>query len=86
MQAARVVGTATSTVRHASMRGWKLLVVQPMQVDGITPDGHPLVAVDAVNAGPGDLVMITSDGKSTSELLKYDRTPVRWTVIGIVDE
>ncbi|PQO42174.1 EutN/CcmL family microcompartment protein [Blastopirellula marina] len=86
MNTARVVGTATSTVRHVSMRSWKLLVVQPMQVDGVTPDGFPLIAVDAVNAGPGDLVMITSDGKSTSELLKYPRTPVRWTVIGIVDE
>ena len=86
MNTARVVGTATSTVRHVSMRSWKLLVVQPMQVDNVTPDGHPLIAVDAVNAGPGDLVMITSDGKSTSELLKYPRTPVRWTVIGIIDE
>jgi len=86
MQAARVVGTATSTMRHVSMQGWKLLVVQPLQRDGNSPDGHPLLAVDAVNAGPGELVMITSDGKSTSQLLNYPRTPVRWTVIGIVDE
>lgn len=86
MQTARVVGTATSTVRHASMQGWKLLIVQPMKVDHSTPDGFPLVAVDAVNAGPGELVLITSDGKSTAELMKYARTPVRWTVVGIVDE
>jgi len=86
MQSALVVGTATSTVRHISMQGWKLLVVQPLTADGLKPDGHPLLAVDAVNAGPGETVLITSDGKSTRELLQYPKTPVRWTVIGIIDQ
>ena len=86
MQAARVVGTATSTVRHVSMQGWKLLVVQPMQVDGTTPDGYPQIAVDGVGAGTGETVMITSDGHSARTMLDTDITPVRWTVIGIKDE
>lgn len=86
MQTALVVGTATSTVRHVSMQGWKLLIVQPQMTDGVTPDGHPLLAVDAVGAGPGEKVLITSDGESTRELLNYPKTPVRWTVIGIQDE
>ncbi|TWT29999.1 EutN/CcmL family microcompartment protein [Blastopirellula retiformator] len=86
MNLAKVVGTATSTVKHPSMQGWKLLVVQPQMADGETPDGYPLLAVDAVGAGPGETVMITSDGQATRELLGFPKTPVRWTVIGIADE
>lgn len=81
----RVVGTATSTVKHDSMRGWKLLVVQPLLADAKSPDGFPVLAVDAFGAGVNDDVIISSDGKATRELLAVDATPVRWSVIGIVD-
>ncbi len=86
MLTGRVVGTATSTVRHPSMQGWKLLVVQAYGPDGKTPDGDPMLAVDSLGAGTGELVMISSDGKATRELVRCDATPVRWSVIGIVDE
>ena len=81
----RVVGTATATVRHASMRGWKLLVVQPLSADGSTPDGDPALVVDSLGAGTGDLVIISSDGKGSRELLKADNAPVRWSILGIRD-
>lgn len=80
----RVLGNATSTVKHPTMQGWKLLVVQPLAADG-SPDGDPLVAVDSLGAGAEEIVMITSDGKSTSELMGADNTPVRWAVIGLAD-
>ena len=86
MQLAFVVGTATSTIKHATMRGQKLLVVQPLMADGKAADGDPQVAVDAVGAGKGQRVMITSDGKYMREILKTEATPVRWSVIGISDE
>lgn len=85
MQSGLVVGTATATVKHASMEGWKLLIVQPLGPDGRTPDGDPILAVDALGAGTGDTVVITSDGKGTRELLKSNNTPVRWAVMGIPD-
>ncbi|OHB75622.1 MAG: ethanolamine utilization protein EutN [Planctomycetes bacterium RBG_16_64_10] len=81
----RVIGTATSTVRHASMAGWRLLVVQPLMADDSTPDGDPLLAVDSLGAGRGATVMISSDGRFTREQLGSDLTPVRWSVIGIRD-
>ena len=80
-----VIGTATATVRHASMRGWRLLVVQPLLADGRTPDGDPVLAVDALGAGVGGTVILSSDGRGTRELLQSDTTPVRWSVIGIPD-
>ncbi|MDI9446159.1 MAG: EutN/CcmL family microcompartment protein [Planctomycetota bacterium] len=85
MLAARVIGYATATVKHPSMAGWKLLVVQPLAADGRSPDGDPVLAVDSLSAGARDMVLITSDGKATRELLGSDNTPVRWSVIGIKD-
>lgn len=86
MQLARVVGTATSTVKHPTLSGWKLLVVQVLQADGRTPDGEPVLSIDHLGAGVGELVVITSDGRGTRELTKSNNTPVRWSVMGIADE
>jgi ethanolamine utilization protein EutN len=85
MQVGNVIGTATSTVKHASLAGQKLLVVQLLAADGASPDGEPVLAVDALGAGKGSKVIVTSDGKATREFLKSDTTPVRWSVIGIQD-
>jgi ethanolamine utilization protein EutN len=85
MQLAKVIGTATATIKHPTLVGTKLLLVQPALADGVTPDGDPLLAVDGVGAGIGETVMITSDGRGARELLKADATPVRWTTIGIKD-
>ena len=81
----RVVGTATATTKHASMEGWKLLVVQPVMADDRTPDGEPLLAVDSLGAGRGATVILSSDGRFTREMVGDDLTPVRWSVIGICD-
>ncbi|RIK73647.1 MAG: ethanolamine utilization protein EutN [Planctomycetota bacterium] len=85
MQVGKVIGTATATVKHRSMEGWKLLVVQPYMIDGQTPDGDPQLAVDSLGAGKGERVILSSDGRGTRELLGDDTTPVRWSVIGIED-
>ena len=84
MQLALVIGRATSTVKHRSMAGQKLLIVQPQLVNG-KADGAPLLAIDGIGAGIGETVMITSDGRYARELLKTEATPVRWSVIGIED-
>ena len=80
-----VIGNATSTVKHPSMKGCKLLIVQPLASDGRTPDGDPVLAVDMLGAGAGQHVVISSDGRSTRELIGHKNTPVRWSVVGIPD-
>ena len=86
MQVGTVVGTTNSTVKHPSLQGWKMLVVQFYGADECSPDGHPVIAVDTLGAGTGDRVILTSDGKATRTLLGSETTPVRWNVIGIQDE
>ena len=85
MQLGTVIGTARATVKHPSLAGWKLLVVQFYGADGRTPDGDPVLAVDALGAGAGEHVILSSDGKGTRALLGSDTTPVRWSVVGIQD-
>jgi microcompartment protein CcmK/EutM len=85
MQLGLVIGSVTATLKHESVRGWKLMIVQPQMADGRTPDGDPLLAVDGVGAGVGEVVMITSDGRGARELMRTDATPVRWTIVGIQD-
>lgn len=85
MLLAKAIGTATATVKHSSMEGWKLLIAQPLMADGVTPDGDPLLAVDGSGARSGDMVILSSDGRGTRELLQADNSPVRWMVMGIQD-
>lgn len=86
MQIATVLGTVTATVKHASLSRTKLLVVQPLMSDRTRPDGDPQLAIDTVSAGPGDLVMITSDGRLLRDVLDCDATPARYSVVALVDD
>lgn len=85
MQLARIIGTVTATVKHASLAGTRLLVVQPLLADRVSADGDPQLAIDTVAAGTGDLVVITSDGRLLRERLASDTTPARWSTIALVD-
>ena len=86
MQIAIVLGNATSTVKHKSLGNLKLLVCQPMAADRRSRDGVPVIVVDHLGAGPGEWVMITSDGGAVRELYGLEHSPIRWTVLGLLDE
>jgi ethanolamine utilization protein EutN len=84
MQLGRVVGHAVSTLKHASMKGWRLLVVQLLASDG-SPDGEPLLAIDNLGAGAGHRVVMSNDGLSARQMVGHKNSPVRWLVLGICD-
>jgi ethanolamine utilization protein EutN len=85
MQLGTVIGHATATVKHSSMHGLRMLVVQLLNV-AREAEGDCVVAVDKLGAGAGDMVILNSDGKAARELVGDAKTPVRWFTIGIVDE
>jgi len=85
MQIARVLGNAVATLKHDSLVGRKMLLVAPLKADGQAIDGDPLLVVDAIGAGRGETVVITSDGRGAAELLGRNDSPVRWTTAGIKD-
>jgi ethanolamine utilization protein EutN len=84
MQLGRVVGHAVSTVKHPSLKGWRLLLVQPLDADG-KEDGEPLLAIDSLGAGAADLVILTNDGAGAREMVKAKDSPVRWMTLGVRD-
>jgi ethanolamine utilization protein EutN len=83
MQVGRVVGTATSTLKHATLRGERMLVVQLETAAG-QADGEPLLVFDRLGASRGDRVIVTNDGRALQEQLGQD-TPGRWSVLGLPD-
>ena len=85
MQLGTVIGHATSTVKHPSLVGWRMVIVQQVGVNG-QPEAEPVVAVDKLGSAPGSKVILNSDGKGARELIGDDQTPARWFVIGSVDE
>jgi ethanolamine utilization protein EutN len=85
MQLGTVIGHATSTIKHPSLNGWRMLVVQPLGATRFA-DGDPVVAVDRFGAGAGETVIIDSDGKGARDYVGDEHSPVRWFVVAIVDE
>lgn len=85
MQQAIVTGRATSTVKHHSLSGARLLICQMLDAAG-RPGGDPVLALDKLGAGRGDRVILTSDGLGLRDLLNDKTSPARWWTLGIVDE
>jgi ethanolamine utilization protein EutN len=84
MQLAKVVGKAVATVKHPSMNGWRLLIVQPLdQQEG--PDGDPQIAICELGSSVGDRVMIAFDGTTIRDMMGTAKTPVRVAVLGQID-
>ncbi len=77
----RVDGHATATIKHASLTGWRLVLIQPLRSS--TTD--PLLAIDPLGCRAGDLVIITNDGAVAREIVGDETSPARWSVTGIVD-
>lgn len=84
MQLARVVGQAVATVKHPSMTGWRLLLLQMLTAEG-KEDGEPVLAIDNLGAGNGDYVVASSEGGAARQMMGSKTSPVRWLVMGICD-
>ena len=84
MLIARVVGELVATQKHSSHEGRKLLLVQPLNLDG-TDRGDAVVALDAVDAGVGDKVLLVTEGFSAMTAVGRPTSPIDMAVIGFID-
>lgn len=85
MRLCRVIGNVVSTVKHPSYSGQILLVVQPIGEDG-SDIGTSFIAIDRVQAGPGDFVVVLTEGNGVRQILQMgDIVPIRSLVVGVVD-
>jgi ethanolamine utilization protein EutN len=84
MQVGRVVGTIVATQRNEKLEGTKLLLVQPTDPRG-ADRGQPVLAIDAVDAGIGDRVLLVNDGKAAITVLGKGVAAVDAAVVGVID-
>lgn len=80
----RVIGEIHSTIQHPFYQARKLLVVERTSADGVASGGY-LVAVDVVDAGVGDPVLVLEEGNAARQVTGCPQGPVRSIVIGIID-
>jgi len=83
---ARVVGNLVATVKHRDYEGKKIFFVQPIDPEG-NPKGKSLLAVDAVQSGIGDTVLVLDEGGSAKMCIDQPGIEaIRCFIAGIVDE
>ena len=79
-----VIGDVVATQKVPSHEGRKILLVQPVQLDG-TDRGEPILALDAVGAGIGERVLLTTEGFSAMTAVGRPNSAIDSAVIGIID-
>lgn len=85
MKLCRVKGNVVATVKHPTYIGHKVMIVQPIDARG-KDSGESFVAVDLVQAGPGDRVLVMQEGNGVRQILKVEKLPIRSVIVGIVDQ
>jgi ethanolamine utilization protein EutN len=84
MLIARVIGEMVASQKHPSHAGRNLLLVQPMELDG-SNRGDAVIALDAIGAGVGDQVLLTTDGYAAMSSVGRVQSPIDMAVIGFID-
>ena len=85
MQIARVIGTVVATKKHRKFESAKLMLVQPLGLDG-SARGAALIAIDSVGAGVNETVLIVLEGRAAGEALGRKAAPVDAAIVATVDE
>ncbi len=81
----KITGNIVSTIKLGVYKGYKILIVQPINPDG-NPHGNIILAIDTVQAGPGDTVLVIDEGNSARQIIDDPMAPVRSVIAGVVDE
>lgn len=81
----KVVGEIYSTINHSFYDAKKLLIIDKLNPDN-TPSGGYIIAVDSVDAGVGETVLVIDEGNSARQVVDDTTAPIRSIVVGIIDE
>jgi microcompartment protein CcmK/EutM len=85
MTLCKVAGTIVSTQKKEQLRDQKILIVQPVSLTG-EPLGRDFLALDVVDAGVGDMVLVVQEGQAAAQLLRRKDVPVHSIIVAVVDD
>ncbi|MGB6369438.1 MAG: EutN/CcmL family microcompartment protein [Atribacterota bacterium] len=80
----KVIGNVVSTIKLPVYQGYKILIIQPVN-NKEEPQGESILALDTVQAGVGDTVLVIDEGNSSRLIMNNSTAPVRTMIVGIVD-
>lgn len=82
----KVIKRVISSHKHESFEGSKLLLVQAIDPRSRGEKGESFLAIDSVQAGPGDLVLASREGNTCRQIFGDDSAPIHGIILGIIDE
>jgi microcompartment protein CcmK/EutM len=85
MYIGRVIGTVVATIKHPVFEGRKLLLVERLTPEGQETDRYD-IAVDTVQSGNGDLVLVIDEGNSARQVIHQEEAPIRAVIVGVIDQ
>jgi microcompartment protein CcmK/EutM len=85
MYIGKVIGTVVATIKISHLESRKLLLVDQLDLKG-QETGYYDIAVDVVQAGPGDTVLVIDEGNGARQILGIDPGAIRAVIVGVVDE
>ena len=80
----RVLGNVVASAKHPSFEGRATLIVQPLDKNG-DDKGESFLSMDAVQAGPGDVVLVSQEGNTAREILGDKDAPLHSVILAVVD-
>ncbi len=84
MTLCKVTGTIVATQKNEHLRSRKILIVQPIDLEG-RPIGRDVLAIDSVDAGVGDTVLAIQEGQGAAQVLGNKKVPVHTVIVAVVD-
>ena len=85
MTLAKVKGNVVSTQKNSNLKGHKLLIVHPIDLNNNYIGKKDIVALDFVDSGIGDTVLLVQEGKAVQQILGHRKAPVHSVIVAVVD-
>ena len=86
MLLAKVKGNVVATQKNVNLKGHKLLLVHPIDLEGNYLGEKDVIAIDLIDSGIGDTVIVTQEGAAVVQILGHKKAPVHSIIVANVDE